>query len=426
MEALGGGMHEMMAELYPICRSITGDGFRKTMNTIANHIPLSMSEIPTGTKVFDWVVPKEWNIRDAYMKDADGCKIIDFKKSNLHVVSYSTPVHAKMPLAELQKHLHSLPEYPDRIPYKTSYYKENWGLCLTHNQFLGLKDGEYEVSIDSSLEDGHLTYAECFLEGERTDEILLSCHACHPSLCNDNLSGVVLATFLAKALAGMKRRYSYRILFVPGTIGAITWLSVNEKHVSKVKGGLVIACVGDSGRLCYKRSRQGNSVIDRSAIHVLKSISKDHEIIDFSPYGYDERQYCSPGFDLPVGSLTRTPYGRFSEYHTSADNLEFVRPEYLADSLSTYLSVVDVLENDRKYLNQNPKCEPQLGSRGLYRLTGGRQEGSLNEIALLWVLNQSDGSHSLLDIAERSEISFGLIRRAAENLRAQGLLQESS
>lgn len=298
------------------------------------------------------------------------------------------------------------------------------GPCLSHNQSLTLKDGEYEVCIDSSLEDGHLTYAECFLEGESTDEILISCHSCHPSLCNDNLSGIVLTTFLAKALSGMERRYSYRILFVPGTIGAITWLSVNERLVTRVKGGLVVACVGDSGPMCYKRSRQGNSVMDRAVIHVLKSISKEHEVMDFSPYGYDERQYCSPGFDLPVGSLTRTPHGRFSEYHTSADNLDFVRPEYLGDSLSTYKSVIEVLENDRKYLNQNPKCEPQLGSRGLYRLTGGRQESSLNETSLLWVLNLSDGCHSLLDIAERSGISFGPIRQAAEILQGQGLLRE--
>jgi aminopeptidase-like protein len=421
-EQLGSQMHQLIAKLYPICRSITGDGVRKSLYILKQYIPLEIYEVPTGTSVFDWTVPKEWNVRDAYVKNSRGEKVIDFQVSNLHLLNYSIPIQKKMSLTELKEHLFSMSDRPDWIPYRTSYYKENWGFCLTHRQLQELEEGEYEVYIDSSLEKGHLTYGEYFLQGETDEEILFSCHICHPSLCNDNLSGISLATFLAKHLSSSPLRYSYRFLFVPGTIGSITWLSLNESKVARIKHGLVVAGVGDSGKLTYKKSRRDNAEIDRVVTHVLKHSGDEYAIDDFSPYGYDERQYCSPGFNLPVGSLTRTPFGRYPEYHTSADNLEFVKPEYLADSLEKYLAVVDILENNQTYLNTNPKCEPQLGKRGLYGTFGGTQDKKTKEMATLWVLNLSDGSHSLLDISDRSGLEFQVIQDAADALVEGGLL----
>ncbi|HWP48766.1 MAG TPA: DUF4910 domain-containing protein [Candidatus Limnocylindrales bacterium] len=425
-DEIGQEMYHLISELYPICRSITGDGFRQTLQIIKNYIPLNRYEVPTGTQVFDWTVPKEWNIRDAYVKNSKGKKIIDFKKSNLHVVNYSIPIKTKVSLAELREHLFTLPEYPDWIPYRTSYYKENWGFCLSHKQLLELEEDEYEVCIDASLEKGHLTYGEYYLPGKSSEEILLTCHTCHPSLCNDNLSGISLVTFLAKQLGSLSLRYSYRFLFIPGTIGSITWLCLNETHVSRIRHGLVVANVGDSGKSTYKKSRRGDAEIDKAVSHILKHSGQDYEILDFSPYGYDERQFCSPGFNLPVGCLMRTPQGRFPEYHTSADNLDFVRPEYLADSFSKYLAVLNVLENNKKYLNKNPKCEPQLGKRGLYRAMGGQKDVGTFELALLWVLNLSDGNHTLLDIADRSGLKFDLIKNVADVLMEHDLLEELS
>jgi aminopeptidase-like protein len=334
------------------------------------------------------------------------------------------PIRKKITLQELKRHLFTLPDHPDWIPYRTSYYKEDWGFCLPHHQLLELNDDEYEVCIDSSLEKGHLSYGEYYIEGKSSDEVLISCHACHPSLCNDNLSGVALTTFLARSLLPLSLRYSYRFLFIPGTIGSITWLSINEDQISKIRQGLVVACVGDPGRMNYKRSRQGDAEIDKAVINVLKHSGQDFEVLDFSPYGYDERQFCSPAFNLAVGSLTRTPHSRFAQYHTSADNLDFVRPEYLADSYSKYLSVLNILENNRKYLNQNPKCEPQLGKRGLYRQVGGSRNGAIDELAMLWVLNFSDGDHTLLDISDRSGLQFDIIHDAAKVLYDHELLKE--
>jgi aminopeptidase-like protein len=421
---IGQDMYQLVAKLYPICRSITGNGLRQSLSILQEYIPLEMHEVPTGAQVFDWVVPKEWNIRAAYIQDPAGEKIVDFERSNLHVLNYSLPIHARVSLDELKAHLFSIPEQPDWIPYRTSYYRENWGFCVTHRLLESLQAGEYEVYIDSSLEAGHLTYAEYYLPGQSADEVLISCHSCHPSLCNDNLSGMALATFLARHLSQRKLRFSYRFLFIPGTIGAISWLCLNESSVHRIKHGLVVACVGDPGRLTYKKSRQGNAAIDQAALHVLAHSGKAYEILDFSPYGYDERQYSSPGFNLPVGSLTRTPHGRYPEYHTSADNLDLVRPEFLADSLLTYLSIIDVLENNRRFMNTNPKCEPQLGRRGLYGAFGGRKNASQYELAMLWVLNLSDGGHTLLEIADRSGLAFGTIKEAARLLLEHDLLRE--
>jgi aminopeptidase-like protein len=427
MEAaeIGQELYHFAADLYPICRSITGNGLRRTLAMIQDRIPLQIFEVPTGTMVFDWAVPKEWNVRDAYIADSRGNKVVDFMQCNLHVMSYSTPVRETMPLSILRPHLLTLPENPDVIPYRTSYYKENWGFCLSHNKMMALDDAEYEVCIDSSLEDGHLTYGEYYLPGRTSDEVLISCHACHPSLANDNLSGLAVATLLARMLSGRSLRYSYRFLFIPGTIGAITWLARNHETVARIRHGLVLSCLGDAGGFHYKKSRRGNAEIDRAAAHVLTHCGRTVEILEFSPYGYDERQYCSPGFNLPCGSLMRSVWGSFPEYHTSADNLDFIRPSKLWESLRVCLDIVDVLENNRRYRNLSPYGEPQLGRRNLYSSTGG--DIIATEIkARLWVLNMSDGRHSLLDIAEQSDIPFSIISEAANLLLQNGLLSVAS
>lgn len=417
----GRELHRFATELYPICRSITGNGIRRTLGLIQGRIPLQLSEVPTGTPVFDWTVPKEWNIRDAYIKGTDGKRVVDFRQHNLHVLHYSTPVHATMSLSELKPHLFTLPEKPDLTPYRTSYYQENWGFCLPHNQMLALKDGEYEVYIDSTLEDGHLTFGECYFPGRSKEEVLISVHACHPSLANDNLSGLSVATFLAQFLYGRDLRYSYRFLFIPGTIGVITWLARNREAAERIQHGLVITCIGDAGGFHYKKTRRGNAEIDRAAAHVLYHSGEPAEVLEFSPDGYDERQYCSPGFNLPVGCLMRSVWGKFPEYHTSADNLDFIRPQQLARSLRVCAAIVDVLETNRRYRNLSPFCEPQLGRRNLYHSVGGHAPGT-EVSARLWVLNLSDEDHSLLDIAERSGLPFAAIRDAADLLHENKLL----
>ena len=422
--ALGAELHGRIRRLYPICRSITGDGVRQTLRLLGAEIDVAVEEIPTGTQVFDWTIPKEWNIRDAYIKDSTGARIVDFHASNLHVLNYSTPVHRVMSLSELRPHLHSIPKHPDWIPYKTSYYEERWGFCLPHRQLESLPDGDYEVCIDSTLADGHLTLGQCVLPGREADEVLISCHVCHPSLCNDNLSGISVAVTLARLLADVPRRFTYRFLFVPGTIGAVAWLARNEDASARIKHGVVLACAGDRGGLTYKRSRRGHAAIDRAAAHVLEHSGAPFDIEDFKPYGYDERQYCSPGFNLPVGVLSRTPYARFAEYHTSADNLDFVDSASLADTVIKCLSIVDVLEGEGVYVNLNARCEPQLGKRGLYASLGGHGGTRELEMALLWVLNLSDGDHSLLDIAEQSGFPFRLVRTAADVLGRHGLVRE--
>jgi aminopeptidase-like protein len=419
MESVGTALYECAAELYPLCRSLTGDGLRETLRRLQRLVPLTLHEVPTGTAVFDWTVPKEWNIRDAWVKNIRGQRVIDFQRSNLHVVSYSAPVRRHMSFAELRPHLHTLPDSPDWIPYRASYYTETWGFCLSQRQLDTLEHGDYEVCIDSTLEPGSLTYGELLVPGESSDEVLISCHVCHPSLANDNLSGIAIAAHLGRVLRSKPLRYSYRFLFLPGTIGPITWLSRNEDAVPRIRHGLVLVCLGDAGRLTYKQSRRGDALIDRAAAHVLRHAG-DHEIQSFSPYGYGERQYCSPGFDLPVGRLSRTPHDCYPEYHTSADDLTFIRADRLADSFAACLAIIDVLEHDRTYVNQHPKCEPQLGRRGLYREIGAE------EMAILWVLNQSDGQHSLLDIAERSGLEFEPVRRAAALLARHNLLKETS
>ncbi len=417
-------MHALATDLYPLCRSITGEGLRETLRRLQKHVPLEIHEVKSGTQVLDWTVPKEWNIRDAYVADAKGTRVIDFKRSSLHVLNYSTPIRKKMPLAELRPHLFTLPDHPDWVPYRTSYYSEAWGFCAAHRVVEALPDGEYEVVIDSTLAPGALSYGELVIPGETTDEVLLSCHSCHPSLANDNLSGIAVAVALAKRLAAQpRRRFTYRFLFIPGTIGSITWLAAHEDVVPRIKHGLVLSCVGDAGGFTYKRSRRGDAPIDRAVAHVLRHTGTSHTITDFVPYGYDERQYCSPGFNLAVGCFMRTPNGKYPEYHTSADNLALLKPDALEGSLAAVSTVLAVIEGDGRFRNLSPKGEPQLGKRGLYGATGGAAHLPGFELALLWVLNYSDGSNSLLDIAERAGMPFTQIRAAADALLAKGLLE---
>jgi aminopeptidase-like protein len=410
---MGTSMFMFMEELFPICRSITGDGLRDSLRRVGRVIPLELTEVPSGTEVFDWVIPPEWNIRDAWLKDPTGRRVVDFRHSNLHVLNYSVPVKRKLTLEELRPHLHSLPDRPSWVPYRTSYYAEDWGFCLADADLQSLPPGEYEACIDSTLKPGSLTYGECVLPGSSADEILVSSHICHPSLANDNLSGVAVATFLARALAGTEHRYTYRFLFAPGTIGAITWLARNEALTSRIRGGLVLACVGDTGHIVYKRSRQGDSAIDRAAEHVLSTHDAANEVVEFSPYGNDERQFCSPGFDLPVGAITRSGYDRSDIHHTSADDLSIIRPDSLAAVLQFCLRTFRVLEADGTFVSRNPKGEPQLGRRGLFRSLGGRADQAQLESALLWVMSFADGRTSLLDIATRARLPFEAVHQAA-------------
>jgi len=422
MERLGAEMHALIVRLYPICRSITGDGLRQTLGILGEIAPLQMVEIPSGTQVLDWTVPLEWNAREAWVADSRGVRVIDFRRSSLHLVSYSVPVRARMTLEKLRPHLHALPDRPDWIPYRTSYYEEAWGFCLPQRQLDALPDGEYEVCIDSTLAPGHLTYGELLLPGESKDEVLLSAHVCHPSLANDNLSGAVVSAFLARQLAGVRRRLSLRFLFAPGTIGAIAWLARNREGLWRIRHGLTLNCLGDSSPFTYKRTVSGAAEIDRATAHVLAQSGYAHQLIDFFPYGYDERQYNAPGFRLPVGSLMRGRHGQFPEYHTSGDDLSFVSADRLAESFRVLASVLELLDGNLRYRNLAPYGEPQLGRRGLYRALGGSAIPDL-QMAMLWVLNLSDGTQSLLDIAQRSRLDFAVVRAAAELLARHGLLE---
>ena len=421
--ATGESLHALIETLYPICRSITGDGVRQTLEILKQYIPLSVFEVPSGTEVFDWTVPKEWNIETAWIKNAAGEKIVDFEKHNLHLLNYSRPIHQKMSLADLKEHLYTLPDHPDWIPYRTSYYKENWGFCLTHRQYEQLEEGEYEVYIDSSLKKGHLTYGELFIPGESKKEILFSAHTCHPSLANDNLAGIAILVALAQQALQKKNHYSYRFIFIPGTIGAITWLALNKEKTSNICHGLVASLLGDEGAFTYKKSRRGDAEIDQVAQYVLSESDFPFEVIDFFPYGYDERQFCSPGFNLAVGNLTRSQFGQYPEYHTSADNLDLVQAQYLEESFQIYQGITGVLEQNKTYLNLNPYCEPQLGKRGLYDAIGGNSDSKNLQMAMLWVLNQSDGENDLLSIAIQSKLPFQKVYQASQLLLEANLLK---
>ena len=418
-------LYEFVEELYPISRSITGDGVRATLRTIAREIPIEIKEVPSGTHVLDWTVPREWNIRDAWIKDAQGRRVVDFRAHNLHVVNYSVPVNARLTLDELLPHLHTLPDNPDWIPYRTTYYDEAWGFCLSQRQLEALLPGEYEVVIDSELKVGALVYGELVLPGTSDDEILISTHVCHPSLCDDNLTGISISVNLAREMLGRTdRRHTLRFLYAPGTIGAITWLHQNRDTAHRIKHGLTLTCLGDNHPFTYKRTVTGKAEIDHVVEHVLAHCGLPHQIIEFFPYGYDERQYNSPGFRLAVGSLMRGRHGQFPEYHTSGDNLDFISDERMRESYELILSILETLDGNRTYRNTAPYGEPQLGARGLYRALGGTSIPNL-QLAMLWTLNLSDGQNSLLDIARRAGISFHSVRTAANLLVEHELLVDA-
>jgi aminopeptidase-like protein len=339
------------------------------------------------------------------------------------VLNYSAPINTRMPLAELKRRIFTLPEQPHLIPYRTSYYSESWGFCMAHAALEALPDGEYEVVIDSTLAPGSLSYGEHVHAGKSSEEVLLTAHVCHPSLANDNCSGIALLAELAEALAPLETRYTYRFLFAPGTIGAITWLANNEAAANRIKHGLVVSCVGDAGGPTYKSSRRGDAPIDRAMRHVLRHAFPGSRILDFFPYGYDERQYNSPGFKLDVGLFQRSQFAEFPEYHTSGDDLSFISAHCLAESLGAVASAIEILELDGRFLNTAPRGEPQLGKRGLYASLGGDKEAYAKNMAMLWVLNLSDGDHSLLDIAERANLPFAAIAASARLLEQGGLLK---
>ena len=421
--AIGDRLHETIRDLYPICRSITGDGVRQTLRYVADRIPIRVHEVPTDTPVLDWTVPREWNIRGAWIKDPSGKTVVDFADHTLHVVNYSVPIHERMSLDALRPHLHSLPDQPKAIPYRTSYYVESWGFCLPHERLEALPEGEYEVCIDSTLEPGHLTYGELVLPGRSEDEVLFTTHVCHPSLCNDNLSGVAISIELARHLARTERHYTYRFLYMPGTIGSITWLERNRERIPRIAHGLSLVCLGDASPFTYKRTFGGAHRIDRVVPAVLEELGLPHEVIDFFPYGYDERQFNAPAFRRPVGSLMRGRHGEFPEYHTSGDDLDFVAPERLAESFRVLRRVCDVLDADRRYRSLAPEAEPQLGRRGIYKAMGGEPHPGEIQMAILWLLACADGDHGLLEIARRAETPLETLERAAAILLEHDLIE---
>jgi aminopeptidase-like protein len=419
-------LHAFVRHLFPIARSLTGDGVRETLRAVAALSPLEIVEVASGTPVLDWEVPDEWNIRGATIRSLTGETLVDFADSNLHVMGYSQAVRGIFSREVLAAHVHTLPEQPEAIPYRTGYYARDWGFCIAHDVWSAMTDEAYKVEIDATLAPGALTYGEAFLPGSSDAEILISVHVCHPSLANDNLTGIALATALANRAARRPgRRLGLRFLFLPATIGAITWLARNEDRVGRIRHGLVLTCLGDAAPFHYKQSRSG-APIDRAVAHVLRHAGHPFAILPFSPYGYDERQYASPAFDLPVGCLMRGVHGTFPEYHTSLDNLDFVRPDSLDASFGVLCATLDLLDADRIYRRVDGRGEPQLGRRGLYRAIAGQKEaGGASQLDLLWFLNLADGRHSLLDIAERADIPFDRIAAAAALARDAHLVQEA-
>lgn len=416
-------MRSRMERLFPICRSITGDGVRATLADIATSVPLQVHEVATGSKACDWIVPREWNIRGAWIKDMQGNVLVDFANNNLHVVNYSVPFLGTVTREELDKHLHSLPDRPTLVPYVTSYYNENWGFCVADEQRRTFTDAEYEVCIDSTLADGHLSYGEVVLPGQSSEEVLLTTHICHPSLANDNLTGIAMLAALGEHLERIpSRMYTYRLLFIPGTIGSLTWLERNHTTIDRIKHGIVMTGLGDPNPPGWKKTRNGTDEIDRVMLHLLAA-QGEHHVMEYYPYGYDERQFTSPGFDLSVGRFGRGVHGEYDEYHTSGDNLEFVNNESLTQSFELLTSAITVLEGNRRYTNLEPYGEPQLGRRGLYRSIGGAVDRKSAEMAVLWVLNQSDGHTDLLSIVERSGLRFVTVREAADALVEANLLE---
>lgn len=418
-----------LKRLWPIPRSLTGNGVRETHRILSELIPLDTMEIPSGQEFFDWVIPPEWVFHGATLTDPNGRIVCDASKNNLHLVNYSIPFHGEIDKAELEDHLYSLPQQPDAIPYITSYYKPRWGFCLSHNVRQALPEGTYKVHIDTELKQGSMTISECVLPGETEQEILISSYTCHPSLANNELSGPLTAAFLYRRLAALpNRRLTYRFVFTPETIGSILYLWLKGRHLREnLLAGYIVSCTGDRGTFTYKKSRRENTVCDKAALFALKEADVPFTQVPFSPSnGSDERQYCSPGFNLPVGSLMRTMYGEYPEYHTSLDNLDFICPKALQGSVDMYFRICEILEGNRKYMSLFPYGEPKLDKRGLY----STHEVTRNELrffeAVLWVLNYSDGAHDLIDIAEKSGFLFKEVVDAAAACIREGLLQEVS
>lgn len=421
---IGNQIFELTRKLYPICRSITGNGVRETLKIIKSHIPdIKVFEVPTGTNAFDWTVPKEWNINDAYVIDPNGDKIIDFQKSNLHVVGYSTPISKTVSLEEFQNHLYSIPEQPNAIPYITSYYKERWGFCITDEQRKTLKPGEYYVYIDSSLTEGSLTYAELILSGKSNREVFLSTYICHPSLANNELSGPAVTTFISKWLMSLEsRKYTYRIVFIPETIGSIVYLSRNlEAMKKKVIAGFNITCIGDDRSYSYLQSRYGDTLADRVALHVLKNMKPDFIKYSYLDRGSDERQYCSPGIDLPVASIMRTKYGQYPEYHTSLDNLKLITPAGLLGGYEVLKTCIECIENNEK-LAVTVLCEPQLGKRDLYPTLGTKKSTRQVE-DMKNLIAYSDGKNDLVEIAEIINVPMWKLYPLIAKLKDNSLLK---
>jgi aminopeptidase-like protein len=420
---VGARMMAMMRELYPVCRSITGSGVRETLRQVSRVAPLTITEVPTGTPVFDWTVPKEWSITEAYLEHESGQRFAEFGRSNLHVVNYSAPIDVRLKLEELLPRIYTLPAHPEWVPFRSSYYKEDWGFCMSERERSGLPAGQYRAVIRSELRDGALTLGEFVHRGRTDDEVLLFAHTCHPSLCNDNLSGIVVAAQLAAFLSQRNTRHSYRVVFAPATIGSISWLALNEQRLNKIRHGLVLAMLGDCSPFHYHPTLGGIAVIDRAARLVFRDFYPDATMLRYSPWGFDERQFNSPGVRLPVGRIGRALTGQYPQEHTSADSLDLMSEAALAESWLACLRMFEILEQDRLYTNLSPKGEPQLGRRGLYRATGGHYDGVADrQMGLLWLLNQSDGHTSLLEIAERSGLPFGLLARCAQELELAGLL----
>ena len=431
----------ILKKLFPICRSITGESVRETLSILKGIVDFNINEIPSGTCCYDWEIPDEWNIYDAYIKDEYGNKIIDFKKNNLHVVNYSTSINETISFSKLKDHLHTTPDLPSAIPYRTTYYKKTWGFCISHEQFLALdKNQNYHVYIDSTLKPGSLTYGEGLINGNSGQEFLISTYCCHPSLANDNLSGIVLWALLFRQLRSMKTRHSYRFIIAPETIGAIAYLFKNKEAMKKITGGFVLTTVAGPGKFGYKQTFDGKHLIDKIVDRTFKELNLDYISYPFNITGSDERQYSAPYFRIPLGTITKDKYQEYEYYHTSLDNLNFIGPDYLVETLNIYLKVIEKLEKNHIYNSLNPYCEPMLSKRGLYPSIGGQIKPSKSRDnnynishdkiitdedmhAYIWLMFYSDGETSLLDISEKIDLPLERLFELAQNLQEKGLLK---